>query len=138
MKDMFDCLEEDFNEDREYAFLVKQRKNKRTRTQGLLFLSGVGINGSLVFRKGLENAEFLIPEEPFYEYVKLIVRTKGIHCGLYRMTKTQFNTILYATTPDFVKPVRKVRWWSRFKVWFSRKVIEFMTFPVDSSLPGED
>ena len=125
MKDMFDCLEEGFNEDLEYVFLVKQRRNKRTRTHGLLYLSGVETRGNLIFRRGLENAEFLIPEEPLYEHVKLIVRTRGIHCGLYRMTKTQYNTVVKFDTDRLKVPVRKERWWDRIKVWFSRKVQYF-------------
>ena len=50
----------------------------------------------------------------------------------YYLTLTQED--YYQTN----KPVKKETWWGRIKVWFSRKVTEFMTLPVDSSSPGED
>lgn len=125
MKDMFDCLEEDFNIILEYAFLVKLRRNKRTRTYNLIYLSGVNRDGSLRFMRGLENAIPITPKDHFYEHIKNRVRLENIHCSIYRMTAAQYYSITFRTNPNFVKTVRKEKWWDRIKVWFSRKVQYF-------------
>ena len=124
MKDMFDWLEEDFNIRPEYVFLVKHRRNKRTRIHNpTIYLSGVNLDGSLKFMRGLENAKLITPEDYFYEHIKNRVRLENIHCSIYRMTVAQYCSITCRTNPDFVKqPVRKKKWWDRIKVWFSRKV----------------
>ena len=138
MRDMFDCFEEGDNRPEELVFLIKIRRNKKVRKNNILYLSGINSDGSLKFMRGLENAKPITPKDHFYEHIKNRVRLENIHCSIYRMTVAQYCSITYRTNPDFVKLVRKETWWDRIKVWFSRKVTEFMTLPVDSSLPGED
>ena len=125
MEDMFDWLEEDFNIRLEYVFLVKHRRNKRTRTHNPIYLSGVNRDGSLKFMRGLENAKPITPKDHYYEHIKNRVRLENIHCSIYRMTAAQYWSIICRTNPDFVKPVRKKKWWDRIKVWFSRKIQYF-------------
>ena len=117
---MFDCLEEDFNEDREFVFLIKQRRNKKDRKHNIIFLSRVKYDGSLEFKRGLENAKMINLRDYYYEHIKNTVRIKGIHCSLYRITKTQYYSLFYPTSVS-EKPVKKETWWGLIKVWFFRK-----------------
>lgn len=126
MEDIFDWLEEDFNiRPEEYVFLVKHRRNKRTRTHNPIYLSGVNRDGSLKFMRGLENAKLITPKDHFYEHIKNRVRLENIHCSIDRMTVAQYCSITCRTNLDLVETVRKETWWDRIKVWFSRKVQYF-------------
>jgi hypothetical protein len=117
MKDMFDCLEENWNSE-DIVFLSKTIKNKRRGKRKTLFLNQIneyeypiwGIEPNIIFS--------LNPSSQFYEQIKKMVREKKISCQIYRVPISQFLIITS-------KPVKKETWWSRLKVWFSRKVQYF-------------
>lgn len=128
---MFDYLEDSCQE--ELVFLIKTRRNKKVRKNNInnfLFLSGINSDGSLKFTRGLITA-MDIKYNHYYDHIKNVVRSEKITCEIYIMSKFQY----YQLIPREFKPVKKETWWDRIKVWFSRKFEEFMTTPIDSSLP---
>ena len=131
---MFDCLEESYNPFEEQVFLIKVVKNKKRQKKKIYYLKTIGQGDKILWTPKMEESMRLLLISPSYTIVREAVRKSGISCQILRVPYIDF------LKPTIIgnKPVRKVKWWGRFKVWFSRKVIEFMTLPVDSSLPGED
>ena len=132
MKDMFDYLEEEECPE-DLVFLIKRRRNKKTRKNNintLLYLSEINSDGSLKFTRGLITA-MDIKHNYYYDHIRNTVRSEKITCEIYIISKFQY----YQLIPKELKPVKKETWWGRIKVWFSRKFEEFMTTPIDSSLP---
>ena len=130
MKDMFDCLEESYNplEVKEQIFLIKVVKNKKRQGKKIYYLKTIG--QEILWTLKMEESMCLLPFSPSYIIVREVVRKSGISCQILRVPYT-----LKITIRERSKPVRKEKWWDRIKVWFSRKFEEFMTTPIDSSLP---
>ena len=129
MKDMFDCLEETVNVYQEQVFLVRRIKNKRHQKLKYLYLKHIDNMGNTEWSVYRKDAVCLIPCRPSYCFIRDIIRKYKISCQIYR-------EYLNINEKISVKiPVRKEKWWDRIKVWFSRKFEEFMTTPIDSSLP---
>lgn len=131
---MFDCLESSFKEG-DKVFLVRPIKNKKKRELKLLYYSYVD-RQEIDWSFKLSMAQQLIPGSTDYELVKQYVRNNSLKCMLYLMSDFEFDERIRKEREKIIpKPVRKETWWERFKVWFSRKFEEFMTTPIDSSLP---
>lgn len=127
---MFDCLEESYNplEVKEQIFLIKVVKNKKRQGKKIYYLKTIG--QEILWTLKMEESMCLLPFSPSYIIVREVVRKSGISCQILRVPYT-----LKITIRERSKPVRKEKWWDRIKVWFSRKFEEFMTTPIDSSLP---
>jgi hypothetical protein len=124
MKDMFDCLEESYNPLEEQVFLIKVVKNKKRQKKKIYYLKTIG--QKILWTSKMEESMCLLPVSPSYIIVREVVRKSGISCQILRVP---------LIIRERNKPVRKEKWWDRIKVWFSRKFEEFMTTPIDSSLP---
>ena len=134
---MFDCLESTFKEG-DKVFLIRPIKNQKKRKLTLLYYSYID-RQEIDWSFKLSMAQQLIPGSTDYERVKQYVRDNRLKCMLYLMSDFEFNERIRKEREKIIlKPVRKEKWWDRIKVWFSRKVTEFMTLLVDSSLPEED
>ena len=141
MEDVFDKIEKVYKDG--YVFLVIGKGNKRkslTKPSSYYFSYIDYKNESLVWKKGLDNGACLIPGDSVYNQVKKIARENMVRCLFVILSEEEYY-YLTLTQEDYYqtnKPVKKETWWDLIKVWFSRKVTEFITLPVDSSLPGED
>ena len=139
MEDVFDKIEKVYKGG--YVFLVLEKGNKRkslTKPSSYYFSYIDYKDESLIWEEGLNKGACLIPNDAVYNQVKKIARKNRVRCLFLILSEEEYY---YLTHDDYYqtnKPVRKEKWWDRIKVWFSRKVTEFMTLPVDSSLPGED
>ena len=131
---MFDCLEDNFNiNEKENIYLVRRVKNKKKQKTNILYLSTISQSGKTEWTKEIKEAIRLHPFSYNYQIIRDTIRKYKIPCQIYR--RIFVDTLNRTTKPQ---PVRKETWWDRFKVWFSRKFKEFITTPIDSSLPGED
>ena len=131
---MFDCLESSFKEG-DKVFLVRPIKNKWKRKLKLLYYSYID-RQEIDWSFKLSMAQQLIPGSTDYELVKQYVRDNRLKCMLYFMSDFEFNEKIRKEREKIIlEPVRKETWWDRIKVWFSLKFEEFMTTPIDSSLP---
>jgi hypothetical protein len=124
MKNMFDCLEKSYNPLEEQVFLIKVVKNKKRQKKKIYYLKTIG--QKILWTLKMEESMRLLPVSPSYIIVREVVRRSGISCQILRVP---------LIIRERNKPVRKEKWWDRIKVWFSRKFEEFMTTPIDSSLP---
>jgi len=130
MKDMFDCLEETtiINVYQEQVFLVRRIKNKRHQKLKYLYLKHIDNMGNTEWSVYRKDAVCLIPYKSSYYFIRDMIRKYKVSCQIYREYLHLRRNIRQNTR-------QKEKWWDRIKVWFSRKVTEFMTIPIDSSLP---
>lgn len=128
MKDMFDCLEESYNPLEEQIFLIKIVKNKKRQRKKIYYLKTI-VWDKILWTLKMEESMCLLPFRPSYIIIRETIRKSGISCHILRVPHTPKPTIIGD------KSVRKKKWWDRIKVWFSRKFEEFITTPIDSSLP---
>ena len=132
---MFDCLESTFKEG-DKVFLVRLIKNKKKRKLKLLYYSYID-RQEIDWSFKLSMAQQLIPGSTDYERVKQYVRNNRLKCMICLMSDFEFDEKIRKEREKIIlKPTKKEEtWWDRIKVWFSRKFEEFMTTPIDSSLP---
>lgn len=124
MKDMFDCLEEDGGYNCQMVFLTRKIRNKRGRKSRFLYLQEICPDGSFRWGVDFRYAINITPRDTiYYEAIKKKVRDEGLVCFFRRVSFSQY--LLENGLWDAWKPVKKETWWSRFKVWFSRKIQYF-------------
>lgn len=128
MKDMFDCLEESFIPSHDEVYIVRIIKNKRKQKQKMLYLYEFSQDGRADWTENMEDAILIWPVGLTYEAIRDGIRKYQIPCSIYRVPKIMKIKSIWPRQ-------KKEKWWRRIKVWFSRKFEEFMTTPIDSSLP---
>jgi hypothetical protein len=116
MKDMFDCLEEDWYENygKHKYYIIKRIRNKKYKR--FLFLSKIDWENNRLLWNSKKRYALQITPSHVYEYdlIRKMIIQGNIRCEFY-----------YYHGLQIVKPVRKEKWWDRIKVWFSRKVQYF-------------
>ena len=116
MKDMFDFLEEGYNE-YNIIYLVKTIKNKRRMRRKIYYLETIALNGKITWTSDMDKAIKLFPKQQNYPYslIKGEIRKQKISCQILKIPN--YITIL---NKEESKSVRK-GWWRNFKMWFFQK-----------------
>lgn len=119
MRDMFDCLEDTFNEG-DKVFLVRPIRNKKKRKLKLLYYSYID-RQEIDWSFKLSMAQQLIPGSTDYERVKQYVRDNSLKCMLYLMSDFEFDRKIMEEREKIIitEPIKKEEtlWDKVKKLW---------------------
>ena len=93
MENMFDCFEEEYKPENKY-YLVRRIRNKRSKSQKLLYLEGVNIFFGLVWGIDKNLALELDPYTIQYDMIKRRIRDSQISCCILTIEPVRNNMLL--------------------------------------------